>query len=213
MAAIRGAPVYFLGLAVSIGVFHQFVLNGTGIPKVAAEMKMDPKTFISFPRSSSFKVGKDLSLVGVGTRSLAGVIKIYSAGFYVSPKIMKAPGKNTDDLMKDKGVKAIQLTFAMGVGADKVATALSGVPGVDQNVIDDFQQMLLKGMGKPFKKGESMTLEWTKKGNLQVTVRGALVGELSDVSLVSGLLKMYLGKKPVSPGLKADIISTLGYSS
>ena len=55
------------------------------------------------------------------------------------------------------------------------------------------------------KKGDAMTLQWTGKGSLIVTVRQKVLGEIKNSGLAAGLLGEYLGSKPVSPALKKDI--------
>mmetsp|Transcript_49648 Transcript_49648/g.84951 ORF Transcript_49648/g.84951 Transcript_49648/m.84951 type:complete len:118 (-) Transcript_49648:395-748(-) len=42
--------------------------------------RIDPRTGIQFPVQASFSVGKNLALAGVGTRTKASVVKVYSVG-------------------------------------------------------------------------------------------------------------------------------------
>uniref|UniRef100_A0A7S2CCW4 Chalcone isomerase domain-containing protein n=1 Tax=Florenciella parvula TaxID=236787 RepID=A0A7S2CCW4_9STRA len=178
-----------------------------------AGMRMDPGTGIEFPLSKSFDIGGgQLLLAGVGTRAKAAVVKIYGAGYYASEKVLKeaatkSGGKGVaKEVIKGGGTQAVVLTFAMGIGAGKVAEALSGVGGVAPDVITTFQKLLLDGMGGSMKKGESMTLEFGPRGEVVlVTVRGKKVGEMKDKALHAGLKEMYLGAKPVSQTLVRDM--------
>mmetsp|Transcript_96620 Transcript_96620/g.275769 ORF Transcript_96620/g.275769 Transcript_96620/m.275769 type:complete len:151 (-) Transcript_96620:469-921(-) len=119
----------------------------------------------------------------------------------------KSGGKGVaKEVIKGGGTQAVVLTFAMGIGAGKVAEALSGVGGVAPDVITTFQKLLLDGMGGSMKKGESMTLEFGPRGEVVlVTVRGKKVGEMKDKALHAGLKEMYLGAKPVSQTLVRDM--------
>lgn len=50
-----------------------------------------------------------------------------------------------------------------------------------------------------------MTLEWKGSDTVITTARGQVLGEMKDKDLFTGLLKVYLGPKSVSPSLRANI--------
>mmetsp|Transcript_52770 Transcript_52770/g.98062 ORF Transcript_52770/g.98062 Transcript_52770/m.98062 type:complete len:210 (+) Transcript_52770:93-722(+) len=165
--------------------------------------RIDPRTGIQFPVQASFFVGKNLALAGVGTRTKASVVKVYSVGFYSTQKALGTI-KGPADLIAYKAPKVAHLHFSMGVGAEKVAAALSAVSGVKDEVVASFNDMLIKGMGGKMLKGESLSLDFDGP-KVAVTVRGKPVGSAKDQALSSGLLELYLGKSSVSPTLKEDI--------
>lgn len=178
-------------------------------------VRADAATGIEFPLKQSFQVGKKMTLLGVGTRKKL-VLDVYSLGFYASSQVVKAAkGKkgtgtaSCDTILAAKGAKAVQLTFLMGIGADKIAEAISAVSDVDQSTKDAFKDMLLDGMGGKMLKGESMTFEWKDNNSAIVaTARGAYIGEMKDKNLAKGVLDLYLGPRTVSPSLVRDIERT-----
>lgn len=172
---------------------------------------MDSRTGVQFPIQASFSVAKNLALAGVGTRTKAAVVKVYSVGFYSSKKAIEGSATPAH-LINAKGPKVAHLVFTMGVGADKVATALSAVSGVDGKVVQSFNDMLIKGMSGKMSKGESLTLEFDGP-SITVTIRGKSIGSLKDKALASGLLDLYLGRSSVSPTLKDDIKAVMAASS
>lgn len=136
------------------------------------------------------------------------MLTIYSVGFYAEQGTLLATGGGegcAQALQEAGGRMAVTLTFHMGVGAKKVAEALAGVKGVDKDVITSFQKQLVDGMGGTMAKHESMTIEWTGRGSILLSVRGTPIGEVDDANLASGLLDMYIGGKSVSPSLVKDI--------
>ena len=164
---------------------------------------------MKFQSSSRFAVAKSLELAGVGTRTKAGIVKVYSVGFYAATSALSScKGKSSDCLKTAKGPKAALLTFTMGVDEEKVATALSGVSGVKTEIVEGFKALLVQGMGGKMQKGEQLTLEWDGP-SVTVTVRGKYAGKIKDRALGDGLLDLYLGKAAVSPTLKEDIRAAL----
>ena len=184
-------------------------LSGPGGASLSDGSMADAATGLVFPATQKFRVGGGLSLLGVGIRKKA-VINVYSVGFYGSKAVARAvegrSGKKAcGAAISAKGPKAVQLTFVMGVGAAKMADALSNVDGVSQETKDAFGDMIITGMGGKMLKGETMTIEWKGSDVVVVTARGKLIGEMKDRDLHRGLLDIYLGPKSVSPSLKASI--------
>ena len=160
-----------------------------------------------------------LTLLGVGTRKKA-ILNVYSVGFYGDDKVIKdMNNRNKQDdstsgdniqqcqaILSSKGAKAVILTFVMGVGAERMAEALSNIQGVPQSTKKSFGDMIITGIGEDkLKKGDNMTLEWKAPDRTFVTVRGNLIGEVKDKALYQGLLNVYLGPNTVSPSLKQNI--------
>jgi hypothetical protein len=89
----------------------------------------DTATGIDFPTSKKFSVAKPaLSLAGIGTRKKA-ILNIYSLGFFVSDALQKQINKSSNTacqtIQESAHPKAVQLTFAMGIGPEKIAEAIS----------------------------------------------------------------------------------------
>jgi len=210
----------FKGFAVAVLVaalayFSSFHLS-ENIPSsgVAEGTKSDPNTRIPFPTDHKFAIDKKtMKLLGVGTRKKAGIVNVYSVGFYSSKAALKTmeglsgiDGCNSVLRSKSSSSKAVMLTFAMGVGAEKIAEALADVNAPD-DVKLNFVKMLVTGIGGKMLKGESMTIEW-KAGTSYIvllTARGKIIGEIKNELLYNGLLETYLGGNSVSPSLRQDI--------
>ena len=100
----------------------------TGVSTGLTGFSKDMATGIQFASSSDFTVGKKLALSGVGTRKKA-ILNIYSLGFYVSNSLEKQISKSKkspcETIQDSKDPKAVQLTFAMGIGPEKIAEAIS----------------------------------------------------------------------------------------
>ena len=152
-----------------------------------------------------------MSLAGVGVRKLA-IIPLYSMGLYVTPSTAKSLDKLDGSKGKCKAVldstspKIVQLKFAMGIGPEKIAEALSAVDA-DENVKKEFQSMIINGMGAEgkMKKGQVMSLEWKGSDIISVSIRGKYIGQMKDKALASGVIQLYLGSKSVSPSLRHDL--------
>jgi hypothetical protein len=94
-----------------------------------AGVMTDTATGIDFPTSQKFSVAKPaLSLAGIGTRKKA-ILNIYSLGFFVSDALQKQINKSSNTacqtIQESAHPKAVQLTFAMGIGPEKIAEAIS----------------------------------------------------------------------------------------
>lgn len=185
----------------------------TGTTSTGAGVMVDKATGIEFPESQTFHVAKaPLTLLGVGTRKKA-ILNIYSLGFFVSPPITKKLGKDgskgvaiCDAIKRNTSPKAVQLTFAMGIGPEKIAEAVSQLDGVDKKIRDQFHDMLIGGMGGgKMQKAESMTFEWKGSDTIAASARGNYIGEVKDKALALGVLDLYLGPKSVSPSLLQNL--------
>jgi len=201
--------VAVVGLALAVAALW---FAGGGGPSDAVDGEVvDPATGHSFPTVAKFHIGKNLQLLGVGTRKKA-VLNVYSIGFYSNKATKKSlqdkSGKALCDSLIDakSAPRAIQMAFSMGVNAEKMAEALTNIEGVAESTKQAFGDMILTGIGGKLKKGERMTLEWKQGGQTVVlTARGKYIGEMKDKDLYQGLLNVYLSKKTVSPSLRANL--------
>mmetsp|Transcript_14413 Transcript_14413/g.23817 ORF Transcript_14413/g.23817 Transcript_14413/m.23817 type:complete len:217 (-) Transcript_14413:211-861(-) len=174
--------------------------------------RFDSNTNIAFPMSHVFPISKPpLSLLAIGTRKKA-ILNVYSLGVYVSASLSKAIS-NLDDskkvcntLLESKHPKAVQLTFSMSIGPEKVAEAVSQLDGVDKDIVKEFHDLVLNGMGGgKMRSTESMSFEWKGLDVIAVTIRGTVIGEMKDRALAMGVLNLYVGPKSVSPTLRHDL--------
>jgi hypothetical protein len=206
LSTARCAPLFILTMILS-GVSTTAATAGTCV-NLDGERK-DTNTKIPFPHKRVFSGVGELVLAGVGSRVKAYVVTVYSVGLYAEKSKVAAAGQDgktaAKTLLDGGGRLAVALTFYMGVGAKKVAEALAAVSGVEKEIIVHFQEMLIQGMAGSMNKNESMTIEWTGKDSIVVTVRGNKIGDITNAALAKGLLEMYLGKQAVSPAMLKDI--------
>jgi hypothetical protein len=100
----------------------------------------------------------------------------------------------------------VQLTFAMGIGPEKIAEAISQLDNVDKPVRKKFHDMLIHGMGGgKMQKGESMSFEWKGADTISATARGSYIGQVKDKALAAGVLELYIGSNSVSPSLLENL--------
>ena len=203
---------YLLLIAVAAIAYWLGANSQTG-SSTGVGTRTDLATGIEFPTTKSFHVAprSALQLVGVGTRKKA-VLNVYSVGLFVSSSLHKQlqekSGKAVcDTIMSTKSPRTVQLTFAMAVGPEKIAEAVSQLDGVDKEVRKEFHDMLVNGMGDGGKlqKGEVMTFEWKGSDTIHATARGDYLGSVKDQALAKGVMELYIGTKSVSPSLVGDL--------
>ena len=171
--------------------------------------RIEEATGISFAKKAKFHIGgrTNMSLAGVGVRKLA-IIPVYSLGLYVAPSTAKALEKESNKckyILQSTSPKVVHLTFAMGLGPEKIAEALSAV-NADEAVKKEFHDMILEGMeGGKMKSKEKMSLEWKGSDVISVSIRGKHIGQMKDKKLANGVIELYLGTKSVSPSLRRDL--------
>jgi len=180
---------------------------------------VEPATGIAFPRTLRTD-GKALTLLGVGVRTKF-VVNVYAAAFYADAGLSRAalaPFKGVPvsklaseprlfaALSESPTTKQVVLTFARAVGAQKIAEALSAVPGASAKARAELEACIVSKRGD-LRRGDQLVLNW--RGRDGVSVRdgagGAALCAFRDRSLAAGLLAMYLGGEAVSPKLKASI--------
>mmetsp|Transcript_5037 Transcript_5037/g.7278 ORF Transcript_5037/g.7278 Transcript_5037/m.7278 type:complete len:215 (-) Transcript_5037:177-821(-) len=206
---------FLLLVLVAVAAYWLGARSNSGRTGSAASINAltDSATGIEFPNEQAFYVSKpSLYLLGIGTRKKA-IINVYSVGLFVSDKIKESLSKSgakgtavCDTIRDSSSPKAMQLTFAMAVGPEKIAEAISGIEGVDEAVKSGFHDMLIKGLGGgKLKKGESMSFEWKGAGTIVATGRGSYIGEMKDKALAFGILDLYLGPNSVSQSLLKNL--------
>eukprot|EP00752_Nemacystus_decipiens_P006542 g5893.t1 len=182
-------------------------------------------TSISFRERIKLPGGSASALMGTGVRvkkiGPAGV-KVYAVGLYVEEKgaikeLERHKGEDGDSLGKNEGFfsrvskskfeKTMVLKMAREVGTEKMVSALaeSVRPRVSgsSKPVDNFQEILLKAVGKEGAAKKGMQLGFVcKPGALCVSVNGKDAGTVKSGPLSSAMVDIYLGKKAVSPGAR-----------
>jgi hypothetical protein len=175
---------------------------------------IDPNTGLKFEPTRDFLISRKMQLLGVGTRKKA-ILNIYSVGVYASKSIVtqwqseKLPKNGLKRcqtaIVDSRSPRAVQLKFSMGVGAEKIVEAVSGIPGVSPKTRQEFEEMIIKGIGGKLLKNEEMAFEWKGLDQITVSVRGKLIGTVKNKTLARGVLSLYVGQKSVSPSLLQDL--------
>lgn len=141
-----------------------------------ALQKKEPKTGIVFPDPLG---SKRLQKTGVRTK---GPIKVYAVGQY------------------DDTTFLLHMTY--GVGAEKMTNALKEAlePRMNAGPLDSdiqqFEQLMLKGLPKGAPKGTQMTFA-TGGGKLSLQVNGKHVGTISSKALAKAFAGIYTDRKAV----------------
>ena len=187
---------------------------GTSESLALSGRTIDPNTGLAFEPTRDFHVSNRMQVLGVGTRKKA-ILNIYSVGVYASKPIVKqwqsdklphkGPKRCQTAILESKAPRAVVLKFSMGIGAEKIAEAVSGIPGVTSSTRREFQKMIVDGVGGKLQKNEEMTFEWKGLDRITVSARGKLVGTVKDKALAQGVLSLYVGPKSVSQSLLTDL--------
>jgi hypothetical protein len=150
----------------------------------------------------------DLVLNGLGTRSVAW-IHGYAAGLYLSRK-----AGSTALVLADKGPKRIQIRMMLDVDAKEFTKAIH--VGIERNC-EEAERAALKdrveslaqavdAIGK-LRKGDLINLDYLPARGLVLTLNGTPRGAaLAGDDLYGGVLKIFLGDKPVDKKLKAGLL-------
>ena len=175
---------------------------------------VDPNTGLAFKPTRDFHVSKRMQILGVGTRKKA-ILNVYSVGVYASKPIvkqwqsdkllLKGPTRCQTAILESRAPRAVVLKFSMGIGAEKIAEAVSGIPGVSSSTRHEFQAMIVDGIGGKLQKNDEMTFEWKGLDRITVSARGKSIGTVKDKALAQGVLSLYVGPKSVSPSLLTDL--------
>jgi len=171
---------------------------------------LDSNTGISFDRAHDFIISKNMQLLGLGTRKKA-ILNIYSVAVYGHKSIVKQwNGKDFPKsgelrcqkvLVDTKAPRAVLLKFNMRIGAEKIAEAVSAIPGATAESRLELQNMIVDGSGGKLLKNEEMTFEWKGLDQVTISARGKPIGTIKDKIIASGILGLYVGPKSVSPSL------------
>lgn len=171
---------------------------------VAAEVggiKLDDRTRIDAG-------GPELVLNGAGVRTRF-VVKVYVGGLYLTEKKTAAA-----DAIALGGPKRVSITMLRDVGAQQFNEAL--VDGFRaNNTVADMEKLkapldelgaIMNALGET-KKGNVITLDFVPGTGTRVLVDGAAKGKpIAGDEFYRGLLRIWLGDKPVDSDLKKGML-------
>ncbi|WP_163336268.1 chalcone isomerase family protein [Desulfopila sp. IMCC35008] len=149
--------------------------------------------------------GVELKLNGAGIRSKL-FFKIYIAQLY-----LQNPSSDALAIIGDDGQKRMVMHFLYEeVGADKLIGAWN--EGFEGN-LDDARRSELAPQIKEFnsmfetvKKGDEVVLDYLPGKGTTVTIKGNGKGTIAGKPFADALFAIWLGEKPVTSGLKADLL-------
>jgi hypothetical protein len=174
------------------------------LASVAAEVagvKLDDKTRIDAG-------GPDLVLNGAGIRTRF-VVKVYVGGLYLTEKKAAAA-----DVIALGGPKRVSITMLRDVGAQQFNEALVDGFRANNTAADveklkaplDELSAIMNALGEA-KKGNVITLDFLPGTGTRVLVDGAAKGKpIAGDEFYRGLLRIWLGDKPVDADLKKGML-------
>ncbi|MEO6953615.1 MAG: chalcone isomerase family protein [Polyangia bacterium] len=207
-----------------------------GLSTVAfADKVTEPATGFTFDSDKTI-AGKSYTLVGVGVRKKF-FVKVYAMGLYVDTTDGKrafsslatkaggsdqahltAGGKADSFIIWGQFDKLAILHFVRDVSADKVREAFT--EGLADEVSDkapadvrEAATSFLKLIDRDLKNGDDLVLHSDTSGRLEVSIGGQNKGGVQNAKLARAMWNVYLGGKPPTKELKADLtnrISELG---
>lgn len=150
----------------------------------------------------------DIQLNGVGVRAVAWV-KGYAAGLYLTEKT-----RSTAGVLAAAGPKRVQLVMLMDVPATEFSKAVRG--GIRKNSTEAELAALqgpmqdlcarIEALDK-LKPGDVIDLDFSPATGLTLARNGQLQGaSMPSPELYRGILKIFVGDKPVDARLKAGLL-------
>ncbi|WP_179958222.1 chalcone isomerase family protein [Chitinimonas arctica] len=152
--------------------------------------------------------GQDLVFNGGGIRTKYGIAKVYVAGLYAAQKT-----NNADAVVNAVTPRRVVLSMLRKVEAEKLHESL--LDGLEENTTEaEFAalQPRLKEMNaifqgvKEVKEGDLIALDFLPGKGTQITVRGQIRDVIGGDDFSRALLRVWLGKKPVSDSLKSGML-------
>jgi hypothetical protein len=154
----------------------------------------------------------DLVLNGIGFRAVL-MFKAYAAALYMTEKADKPAA-----VLAVKGAKRIQIKMLLDVDAKEFTKAVNvGIPrnsteaegAALKDRIEQFDRSI-DAVGK-IKKGDVVTLDFVPGKGMVFSLNGAVKGQpIPGVDFYAGLLRIFIGDKPVDQKLKAGLLSLAG---
>jgi Chalcone isomerase-like len=152
----------------------------------------------------------ELVLNGVGLRAVAW-LKGYAAGLYLPQR-----ADNSEAVLAAKGPKRVQMKMLIEVDAKEFVKAFDvGIKrnhgSAEQAALRDRMAQFnrtVKALGV-LKQGDVIDLDFMPPRGLVLSVNGTVRGQpLPGEDLYAGLLKIFIGDKPVDAKLKAGLLGS-----
>jgi hypothetical protein len=150
--------------------------------------------------------GLVLNGAGVKTRY---AVRIYVAGFYFTEK-----SYSTAAVLALAGPKRISIVLLRNIPARKLVDALTA--GIRDNCSPEEEEALESRMAalaavllriQQGKSGDVITFDWLPGAGTLVALNGNHAGEaIEGADLYGALMKIWLGERPTSPGLKRALL-------
>jgi hypothetical protein len=150
----------------------------------------------------------DLVLNGVGLRAVAW-LKGYAAGLYLGQR-----AGTPEAVVSAKGPKRIRMKMMVEVESKEFVKAFD--KGMKRNLSEAEHAALTERMAKfdaivnalvKLKKGDVVDLDYIPQRGLVLSLNGVAKGEpLPGEDLYAGLLKIFIGPRPVDARLKAGLL-------
>jgi Chalcone isomerase-like len=151
----------------------------------------------------------DLVLNGIGFRAVL-MFKAYAAALYMTEKADKPAA-----VLAVKGAKRIQIKMLLDVDAKEFTKAVNvGIPrnsteaegAALKDRIEQFDRSI-DAVGK-IKKGDVVTLDFVPGKGMVFSLNGVVKGQtIQGADFYAGLLRIFIGDKPVDQKLKAGLLS------
>ena len=190
--------VHCLLLSLALGFAASFSLN-------ARAAEVDGHRFDDRVRVAD----TELLLNGIGFRAVL-MFKAYAAALYMTEKADKPA-----DVLAVKGAKRIQIKMLLDVDAKEFSKAVNvGIPRnstVDETAAlkDRMEQfdVSIDAIGK-IRKGDVVTLDFVPSKGLIFSLNGVAKGRpIAGADFYAGVLRIFIGDKPVDQKLKAGLLS------
>jgi hypothetical protein len=152
--------------------------------------------------------GQSATLNGAGQRTRV-VIKVYAMGLYLPKRETSA-----DAVIAGAGAKRVRIVMLRDLSAEDLANALvkgfaanqdGAAMGKLQARLDEFKSTLLS-MGDA-KKGSDFSIDFVPGSGTRLMVGGTQKGkDIAGEDFYAGLLRIWLGAKPVDDDLKTALL-------
>ena len=166
-----------------------------------AEQKFDDKARVA---------ETELVLNGLGVRAVL-MFKGYAAGLYLPSK-----GRNAAQVLSQGGAKRIQLRMLIDVPAKEFVKAID--VGMRRNHTEAEHRAMLERIERfdrlvgalgTVKKGDVVDIDFLPAKGLLLVVNGTPRGEpIPGADLYDGVLKIFIGERPVDKALKAGLLGS-----
>ncbi len=151
----------------------------------------------------------DLVLNGIGFRAVL-MFKAYAAALYMTEKADKPAA-----VLAVQGAKRIQIKMLLEVDAKEFTKAVNvGIPrnsteaeaAALKDRMDQFDRSI-DAVGK-IRKGDVVTLDFIPGKGMVFSLNGAVIGQpVVGADFYAGVLRIFIGDKPVDTKLKAGLLS------